>query len=226
MNHAAILILTVGLAGVTAACRPEKTTGDQRPAKSPGVEAPGLAPSAGTPMARQAPMDFSVPPGDSASSSGGGSETPGSPGGPTIPGKPGDLKASLADLDRVVARQKQVVKLWEAVGSVADARRNKQALLKGALDVLALTIAAMQRAVTLSKADLKLFLRRQSAHRGQARQMNEVIKKKQRQIMALPGGKVFFGDLKQSAAVEVRKQSQTLMRLGRKLLMRQKELKP
>lgn len=223
MSRAAILILCVGLAVVTPACRPEKTTRDrQGSAKSPGGGSPGMAPTAGSTMARKAPMDRSLPPGDNGSKSGGSSESPGSQGSPK---KPGDLKAALADLDLVTARQKQVVKLWQAVHSVADAQRHKQAILKGALDALALTISSMQKAVTLSKADLALFLRKQRAQRARSRQMNEVIKAKQRLVMAQPGGKVFFQDLKQSAAVEVRKQSQTLIRLGRLLLMRQKELK-
>jgi hypothetical protein len=118
-----------------------------------------------------------------------------------------------------------VVKLWQTIHSLADARKHKQAFLKGALDVLALTIASMKKAVTLSEAGLAQFLQKQRTQRVHTRKMHEAIKAKQRLLMAQPGGKAFFEELKQSAMVEVRKHTQTLLLLGRQLLKRQKELK-
>lgn len=232
MNHAAILILCVGLAAVTAvtaACRPEKTIREgQGGATSPGGGQLGMAPAPGSSMTREAPMDFSLPPGDDGSGGSGGSSsssgraTGGSPGGPE---KPGDLKAALADLDRIRARQTQVVKLWQTLHNVADAQRHRRAILKGGLDVLALTIASVKKAVNLSEAGLAQFLDKQRVQRAQTRKMHEIIKAKQRLLKAQPGGKAFFESLKQSATVEVRKQTQTLLMLGRKLLRRKKELK-
>ena len=140
-------------------------------------------------------------------------------------GPPGDLGSALAVLDRILALQKRVVKMWQGLGSVADAQRQKQALIKSALDVLALTILSMQKAMTLSKPDLKTFLEKQEAQRVLTRKMNEIIKAKQRQLGAQPGGAAFFADLKRTATVEVRKHSEVLLKLGQKLLARTRELK-
>ncbi len=169
-------------------------------------------------MARVAAMDFSLPPGDDGT----GKDNH------QIHRKtdsPAELKAALDTLDRVGARQKDVLKLWQAIHSVADAQKHRQALLKGVLDVLALTLTSMEKAVTLSKAGLAKYLDKQETQRVNTRKMNKTIKAQQNQLTALPGGLAFFEGLKASATVEVRKLSQTLMILGRKLLKRKEELK-
>jgi len=218
MKHATILILCVGLAA-TAACRPEQVTRDKSGgASSAGGEPTAMTPTSGSPGARPAPMDFSLPSGDPPH------EPPRAA--PPISAKPGVLKAALADLDRIQIRQKQVVKLWQSLNTVAEAKKHRQAMITGALDVLRMTISSMRKAMTLSEAGLATFLQKQRSQRAEAQKMNEIIKAKQRQLTALPGGKAFYEELKQSATAEVQKHSETLLLLGRQLLRRQKELKP
>ncbi len=212
MKRVTILILCVALVSLVTSCRPERTTRD----KKSGAETTAMTPTQARPMAPSEAMDYSLPPDMNRAA-------PQPRPGPM--GPPGDLKAALADLDRVLVLQKQVVKTWQSVNTVADAQRRKAALLKGALDVLAVTIAYMKKAVTLSAADLAIFLQKQQQQRVHTRRLNEAVKAKQRQLMALPGGKAFYEALKKSATVEVRRRSTALMTLGRKLLARQQELK-
>lgn len=223
MKHAVMLMLFASLAVATASCQPEKTT----PKESSG-QAMTASAAMGATAGHARPtdtMDFSLPPGDPATARPMGAR-PQAPAAPPSASPPGALKAALADLDRIKARQNQVTKLWLTINTVSDAKKNGKALLKGSLDVLALTIASMRKAVTLSTADLKTFVARQKAHRALSRKLNESIQAKQRTLKGLPGGQAFFDSLKQSATVEVQKHSQTLMQLGRQLLARQRELKP
>ena len=226
MKHATILMLCVPLAALAADCRPEKTTREgQSSAKSSGGDQPGLAQTPGSTMARRGPMDFSLPPDDDRSASGGASgNASGSQTSPN-PGAPGDLKGALADLDRILVRQMEVAKLWQTIDGLAAARKHQQALIKGALDVLALTISSMKKAVALSKSGLARFLDKHQAQAARTRKMSKTIKAKQRMLASQPGGKAFFEELKRSATVEVRKHSQTLLLLGRQLLRRKEELK-
>ncbi len=229
-----ILILGLGLGlALPTGCRPEKTTGEKQggaSASSGGQPDMGSTPEPG--MVGGAAMDFSLPPGEKDRGRQGNRGNGGKRGndGKRQPDfkksdSPAELKAALATLDRVGAKQKHVLKVWQAINTVADAQKHKQALLKGVLDVLKLTIISMKKAVTLSKAGLAKFLAKQETQRVHTRQMNETIKAKQRHLTSLPGGKAFFDALKQSATVEVRKHSQDLMTLGRQLLKRKEELK-
>jgi hypothetical protein len=223
MRQSAILILCMGLAATLASCRPEKTTGEgQRGTRSSSSDqpSPNATPKPG--MARVAAMDFSLPPGEHGSGGNSG-------GNPSLFDKktdtPAELKAALATLDRILVRQKDVLKLWQDINTLADAQKHRKALLKGVLDVLAMTIASMQKAVSLSKGGLAKFLKKQGARRVHTRKMNDIIKARQHHLTSLPGGKAFFEALKKSATVEVRKHSQALTVLGRQLLKRKEELK-
>ncbi len=221
MKQPVILILCLGLVAIPTSCRPEKTTDEkQGGARSPSGDQPGMTSTSKPAMARGAAMDFSLPPGDDHRGSGPKRHTD-----VKKTDSPGELKAALATLDLVLVRQKQVLALWQGVNTLADAQKRRQALLKGVLDVLALTISSMKKAVALSAAGLAKFLDKQQAQRVHTRKMNETIKAKQRQLTSLPGGKAFFDGLKKSATVEVRKHSQTLLILGRELLKRKEELK-
>lgn len=213
MRKTAIVILCM-TAAVTASCRPEQTSrGESGSAKSSDMAMGAMPTAPGSAMTRAAPMDLSLPPGDPARK------------GRPRPEKPGVLKAALADLDWILVRQKQVAKLWLSLHTLDDARKHREALIKGTLDVLELTISSMRKAVTLSESGFAKFLRKQKAHGIQTRQMGAAIKAKQQELRALPGGEAFFGGLKKTATERVQRHSKTLMLLGKQLLARQNELK-
>jgi hypothetical protein len=218
MTRALIPILCVAMMLAFPACRPEQTTREgQRGARSTTDPPTGGGTTPRETRRRVAPRDYSLPPGDPA-----GANDPAS--GPA--GAPGELKGALADLDRILVRQRKLVALWQTVHTLADARRHKRALIEGALEILRLTISSLGKAVKLSKADLARFLERQQAQRAVTKKLNEAIKAQHRTLAALPGGKAFFDDLKQTATQQVGKHTQTLMLLGRELLKRQGELQP